>query len=158
MPQQTNSRIAGGTIYPFTFIQRFVGTIPTTLAASTPVPPELLCLQATGAGVEILGICQEWTNAPNGLIGQTAGVNVPAATVGQPLVVYGDGAETIIMVGSGYNVVVDDDLTSDASGNAIPANVATSSTQWLGARALENGNAGNPIRVTVVLRGPYKAT
>lgn len=158
MPQQTNSRVAGGTIYPFSFIQRFVGTIPTNLPAGLPSPPELLCLQASGAGEEILGISQEWTNAPYGLPGQTAGQCLPAATVGQQLMVYGDGSETIIMVGSGYNVVTDDLLTSDASGNAIPANVATSSAQWIGARALEGGFAGSPIRVTVTLRGPYKAT
>lgn len=147
-----NSRIAGGTIQPFSFVQRFVGSVPAAILNS---PPELLCLQCSGTGVEILGISQEWTNAPLGLAGQTT---VPAANAGERLMIYGDGAETIIMVGSGYNVMEDDDLTSDASGNAIPANVATSSTNWIGARALERGFAGSPIRVTVVLRGPYKAT
>lgn len=153
MPAQTNSRIAGGTIYPFSFIQRFVGTVP-----AGPNPAELLCLQCSGSGVEIIGIAQEWTNQPWGLAGQTAGNQLPAATVGQSLRVYGDGEETILMVGSGFNVVEDDLLTSDASGYGIPANVATASTNWIGARALENANAGTPCRVTVQLRGPYKAT
>lgn len=150
MPAQTNSRFAGATINPFVFLQRFVGSAPAGV-----LDVELLCLQCSGAGVEIIGISQEWTNQPLGLAGQSG--TIPAATAGQPLRVYGDGDETIIMVGSGFNVVVDDDLTSDASGNAIPANVATASTQWIGARALESGFAGSPIRVLVQLRGPYKA-
>lgn len=152
MPAQTNSRYAGGTINPFQFLQPFVGTPP----AGVP-DVELLCLACSGAGVEIIGISQEWTNAPNGLVNGPA-QGPPAATAGQPIRVYGDGEETIIMVGSGYNVIVDQLLTSDASGNAIPANVATASTQWIGARALESGVAGSPIRVTVQLRGPYKST
>jgi hypothetical protein len=55
-------------------------------------------------------------------------------------------------------VVPDTLLTSDASGNAIPANVATASTQWIGARSIEAGVAGDVIRVSVYTRGPYKAT
>jgi len=153
VPAYTNTRIAAGTINPFTFLQSGANV---TGVANNPNQVELQALQCTGAGVEIIGIGAEFTNAPNGLVGGPS--TVPAATTGQQIKVYGDGEETIIMVGSGYNVVQDQLLTSDASGNAIPANVATASTQWIGARAIEAGIAGSPIRVSVVLRGPYKAT
>jgi len=155
MPAQTNSRVAAGTIGPFKFIQTGA------MVASDPTsnPPftggELTALQCTGAGVEILGIGAEWTNAMMGTLIQTSLLpqGFPAATKGQGIRVYGDGEETIIMVGSGYNVVNDQLLVSDASGNAIPLNpTATTPVQWIGARAIEAGIAGDVIRVSVVLR------
>lgn len=139
MPAQNNSRIAGGTINPFTFIQGNPGV-------------ELGALQCSGPGVEILGIAAEWTNA---MMGQALAPaqGFPAATIGQAVLVYGDGEETIIAVGSGYTVEPDNLLVSDASGNAIPIVLtSTSALQWIGARAIEAGVAGNPIRVTVVNR------
>lgn len=157
MPAQNNSRIAAGTINPFTFIQTgaMVASDPTTNPPFTG--GELTALQCTGGGVEILGIAAEWTNAMMGTLVQTSLVpqGFPAATKGQGLRVYGDGEETIIMVGSGYTVVPDQLLCSDASGNAIPiSSTNTSKTAWVGARAIEGGVAGDPIRVTVVLRPP----
>lgn len=157
MPQQTNSRTAAGTINPFKFIQ--TGAMVADDSTSNPpfVGGELTALQCTGAGVEILGIGAEWTSAMMGTPAQVAynPQGYPAATKGMPIRVYGDGEETIISVGSGYTVAPDTLLVSDASGNAIPLNPTdTSQVQWIGARAIEGGLPGEPIRVTVVLR-PY---
>lgn len=137
------SRIAGGTINPFVFIQGNPGV-------------ELGALQCTGAGVPIIGIGAEWTNAMMGQQYQTTLIpqGFPAATTGQGIRVYEDGEDTIIMVGSGYTVMPDSLLVSDASGNAIPISLAASGNQWIGARAIEAGVAGQPIRVSVFTR-PY---
>lgn len=154
MPQQTNSRVAAGTINPFTFIQS--GAMVASDATSNPpfTGGELTALQCSGAGIEILGIGAEWTNAMMGQVLAPA-QGFPCATKGQGIRVYGDGEETIIAVGSGYTVAPDQLLISDASGNAIPlVPTSTSLVQWIGARAIEGGVAGDPIRVTVVLR-PY---
>jgi len=141
MPAQTNSRIAGGTINPFSFVQGQPGT-------------ELGALQCSGPGVEIIGISGVYTNMMQGQYGSPA-QGFPAATSGQPIQIFGDGEDTIIMVGSGYTVEPDNLLVSDASGNAIPIVLtATGAEQWIGARAIEAGVAGDPIRVSVVLR-PY---
>lgn len=140
----SKSRIAGGTINPFTFIQGNPGV-------------ELGALQCSGPGVEIIGIGQEWTSAMMGANNQTAYLpqGYPAASVNQAIRVYEDGEDTIIMVGSGYTVEPDNLLVSDASGNAIPIVLTdTSKVQWIGARAIEAGVAGDPIRVSVYTR-PY---
>jgi hypothetical protein len=144
MPSQTNSRYAAGTINPFRFIQ----TDPASIFY-----PELSCLQCSGPGVEILGIAQEYTSA---MMGQALAPaqGFPAAFASGNVRVYGDGEETILMVGSGQTIFVDNLLTSDASGCGVPVTLASASNQFIGARALENGLAGDPIRVTVVLR-PY---
>jgi hypothetical protein len=149
------SRVAAGTINPFTFIQS--GAMVASDSANGFTGGQLTALQCTGSGVEIIGIGAEWTNAMAGANNQSP-YSLPAATIGQGIRVYEDGEDTIVMVGSGYNVMWDQLLTSDASGNAIPANVSTASTQWIGARAIEAGIAGDVIRVSVYTRGPYKAT
>lgn len=132
------SRIAGGTINPFTFIIGQPGV-------------ELGALQCTGGASPIIGIGAEWTNAMMGQNFQTLLVpqGFPAALATQPIRVYEDGEDTIIMVGSGYTVMPDNLLVSDASGNAIPINLAASGNQWIGAQAIEAGYAGVPIRVKV---------
>lgn len=152
MPAQTNSRIAAGTINPFVFLQS--GAM--VASDSTTNPPftggELTALQCTGGGVEIIGVGAEWTSAMMGTPQQVALIpqGYPAATKGMPIRVYGDGEETVMMVGSGYNVMPDQLLISDASGNAIPlSSTNTSKTAWVGARAIEAGNAGDVIRITV---------
>lgn len=147
MPAQTNSRYAGGTINPCRFLQPDV---------TNTRYPELSCLQCSGAGVEIIGISQEWTK---GMMGQrlAPAQGFPAAEAGDTVRVYGDGEEHMVFVGSGYIVVQDQLLTSDASGNAIPITIGAT-TQWIGARALEAGVAGDLIRVTVTLQAPYKVT
>lgn len=135
------SRIAGGTINPFTFIIGNPGVI-------------LGALQATGEGLPIIGIGAEFTNAMMGQAAQTAYVpqGFPAAISGQAIKVYEDGEDTIIMVGSGQTVQPDNLLTSDASGNAKPASITDAGLRWVGARAIEGGTAGDPIRVKVYTR------
>lgn len=143
MAANSKSRIAYGTINPFTFIQGKPGVM-------------LGALQCSGPGVEIIGIGAEWTNAMMGQAYQTSLIpqGFPAATTGQAIKVYEDAEDTIIMVGSGYTVMPDNLLVSDASGNAVPINLAASGNQWIGARAIEAGVAGDPIRVSVYTR-PY---
>lgn len=141
MGTNSKSRIAGGTINPFTFIMGNPGV-------------ELGALQATGSGAPIIGIGAEFTNA---MMGQALAPaqGFPAATSGQAIRVYEDGEDTIIAVGSGYTVEPDNLLVSDGSGNAIPLSLTnTSAIQWIGARAIEAGVAGDPIRVSVYTR-PY---
>jgi len=152
MPQETNSRMAAGTIFPFSFIQS--GNVGPN--QGSPSSNELLALQCTGAGIEIVGISAVWTDQMMGTAGQLQNypVNTPAAVVGERLQVWGDGTETMVMVGSGYTVQPDNLLVSDASGFAIPINLSASGVQWIGARAIEAGVAGDVIRVTTVLR-PY---
>lgn len=151
--QNSNTRIAAGTINPFVFIQSgATGPVPTEADGN-----ELLALQCSGPGVEIIGIGAEWTNAMYGTSVQTALVpqGFPAAVAGKAIRVYEDGESTIIAVGSGYTVQPDNLLVSDASGNAIPIVLtATSAVQYIGARAIEGGVAGDPIRVQVYTR-PY---
>lgn len=142
MGQNSKSRIAGGTINPFTFIIGNPGV-------------ELGALQCAGSG-EIIGIGAEFTNAMMGQSLQTSYLpqGFPAAYITQPIKVYEDGEDTIIMVGSGQTVLPDNLLISDASGNAAPLNVTGSRTSvvWIGARAIEGGEAGTPIRVSVYTR------
>jgi hypothetical protein len=149
----SKSRVAAGTINPFTFIQ----TGNMVAAAAGFNNGQLTALQCTGAGVEIIGIGAEWTNAMAGANNQNPN-SLPAATIGREIRIYEDGEDAVLMVGSGYTVMQDTLLTSDASGNGIPANVATASTGWIGARAIEAGVGGDVIRVSVYTRGPYKAT
>lgn len=138
----SKSRMAYGTINPFTFIQGGTGFI-------------LGALQCTGGASEIIGIGAEWTNAMMGQAFQTSLVpqGFPAAASGQSIRVYEDGEDTILMVGSGFTVMPDMLLKSDASGNGIPI-TATAGNQWIGARAVEGGVAGDIIRVSVYTR-PY---
>lgn len=143
MGMNSKSRIAGGTINPFSFIQGNPGVM-------------LGALQCTGAGVEILGIAPEWTNTIMGTQNQVSNVpqGYPAAVAGQGIRVYEDGEDCMVMVGSGYTVMPDNLLVSDASGNAIPLTIGTN-TNWIGARAIEAGVAGDVIRCSVVIRPPY---
>jgi hypothetical protein len=145
MGMNSKSRIAGGTINPFSFIIGNPGV-------------ELGCMQATGAtsasnaGAEIIGIAAEWTDQIMGTQQQLSFVpaGYPAATTGQALRVYEEGEDTILMVGSGFTVEPDNLLTSDASGNGIPITLTASGPQWVGARAIEAGLPGQPIRVSVL--------
>lgn len=150
----SKSRTAAGTINPFVFVQS--GAVSASAVANSD--GILLALQCTGTGVPILGIGAEWTNAMMGTEWQTnfSPQGYPAATVGQKIRVYEDGEDTVMTVGSGYIVEPDDLLISDASGNAVPLRLATaaSGTHWVGARAIEYGFAGDPIRVSVYTR-PY---
>ncbi len=147
MEGNTLSRIAYGTINPMRFVQDAPGI-------------QGGALQCSGAGVPIIGICAEWLNNMPGTPWQTAFVpqNYPAAASGNPIRLYGEvDMNTMIIVGSGQTVLPNQLLVSDASGNAAPASLASSSLQWIGARAIEGGVAGNPIRCETYLV-PLKAT
>lgn len=137
MPENSNSRIAGGTINPMRFVQGEPGV-------------ELGALQCSGSGVSIVGISDQCTNNMPGTI-WTPAQGWPLATAGQAFRVHGDGEQCLLVVGSGYTVMPDNLLTSDASGNGIPLSLASAPAN-VGARAIEAGVAGDPIRVTVVLR------
>jgi hypothetical protein len=135
----SNSRIAYGTVNPFTFV---------TAVAGIP----FAAVQATGSGSPILGVAAEWTNNMMGTLWQTQFVpqGYPAAASGQPFRVYEQiGIGATVQVGSGQSIVFDQYLTSDASGYAKPVLVG-GGTQWYGARALESGTAGTPIRCQVL--------
>lgn len=147
MEGNTLSRIAYGTINPMRFVQDAPGI-------------QGGVLQCSGPGVPIVGICAEWLSNMPGTAWQTAFVpqNYPAAASGQPIRLYGVvDMNTMVVVGSGQTVLPNQLLVSDASGNAAPISLASSSLQWIGARAIEGGVAGNPIRCETYLV-PIKAT
>lgn len=132
----TLSRVAYGTINPMRFVQDAPGIVNGAL-------------QCTGAGVPIVGVAVEAVNAMPGTAWQPA-QNYPAAASGQGIRIYGEnGPETMVIVGSGVTVVPNQLLTSDASGNAVGLDYATTASgiKWVGGRAIEGGDAGNPIRV-----------
>lgn len=137
------SRIAYGTINPM----RFVIDAPGIQGGA---------LQATGQATPIIGICQEWVNNMMGTIWQTTAVpqGWPAVASGQALRLYNQTSmDTMLIVGSGQTVVPNQLLYSDASGNGVPLVIASASSgvYWIGARAIEGGVAGDPIRVEVIL-------
>lgn len=135
----TLSMVAYGTINPMRFVQDAPGIVNGAL-------------QCSGPGVPIVGISVESIVGMPGTLAQTTYVpqNYPAAASGQGVRIYGEnGPETMIIVGSGVSVVPGQLLVSDASGNAVGLNLATASAgvHWVGGRAIEAGDAGNPIRV-----------
>lgn len=135
------SKIAYGTINPFRFVQDAPGIVNGVL-------------QCSGTGVPISGISAEWVDNMMGTRWQTAFVpqGYPAAASGEPLKVFEDGSmDALIMVGSGATVVPNQMLVSDASGNARGATIGGGG-QWVGAKAIEGGVAGDPIRVMVYTR------
>ena len=141
------SRIAYGTINPFRFVQDAPGIL-------------LGALQATGGGVPIIGIAQEWTDNAMGTAWQTAFTpqGYPAAASGEPVRLYEQfDMNAMIMVGSGQTVTPSTLLVSDASGNAVGINLSASGVQWIGARAIEGGVAGDVIRVAVYTVPYYHA-
>lgn len=136
------SKIAYGTINPMRFVQDAPGIINGAL-------------QATGSSVPIIGIAAEWVDNMMGTRWQTTFVpqGYPAAASGEPLRLYNQSdMDTMIIVGSGQTVLPGMLLYSDASGNAVPVLGSTSSgLYWIGARAIEGGLAGDPIRCECVL-------
>lgn len=134
------SRIAYGTINPFTFVIGMPGT-------------ELGALQCTGGGVPIIGVAPEWTNNMMGTAWQTQLIpqGYPAAASGQSIRVYEDGENALLMIGSGFTVEPDNLLVSDASGCGKPV-ASAAGQQFVGARAIEPGVAGDIIRVQVYTR------
>lgn len=132
------SRIAYGTINPFTFVQDAPG-IP------------LGALQCTGGGVPIIGVAAEWVNNMMGTSWQTAFTpqGYPAAASGNPIRIYGPfDSNAMVVVGSGQTCEPNQMLGSDASGYAKPLTVG-SGANWVGALAIEGGPAGTLIRCSV---------
>lgn len=140
-PTNSKSRIAGGTIRPFSFIMGQPGVV-------------LGALQCSGSNVPIIGIGPEWTNEMMGTQWQRnyLPAGYPAAVAGQSIRVYEDGEDALILVGSGQTVSPDDYLTSDASGYAVRVTNPLAGTVYIGARAIEGGTAGQVIRVQVRTR------
>ncbi len=141
------SRIAYGTINPMRFLQDAPGILNGVM-------------QCTGAGVPIVGIAQEWVAAAPGTPWQLAFVPqmYPAAASGGQVRLYGPvDMNTMVVVGSGVTIEPNQLLVSDASGNAVGINLAASGVQWIGARAIEGGVSGNPIRCEVYLVPYYHA-
>jgi hypothetical protein len=135
------SRIAYGTINPMRFVQQAPGIIGGALQASGPTVPTL-------------GIAWESVTGPQGAFG-TPAQGYPAAASGQGFRMYGPvDMNTMVIVGSGYTVMPGNELVSDASGNAVPLDLTTTTVHWVGARAFEGGVEGNPIRVEIV-QYPY---
>ncbi len=135
------SKLAYGTVNPMRFVQDAPGIVNGAL-------------QCSGPGVPIIGISHESISNMPGTAWQVAYVpqNYPTAASGQFFRLYEEnGPETMVIVGSGVTVVPGQLLTSDASGNAVGLNLATASAgvHWVGARAIEGGDAGNPIRCQV---------
>lgn len=135
------SRIAYGTINPMRFVQAQPGVINGII-------------QCSGPGVPIEGIAWESIIAMPGTQTQTTLVpqNYPAAASGSFMRLYEmGGMETMLIVGSGQTIYPNQFITSDASGNGVGLDIGatTSGTKWIGAKAIEGGDAGNPIRVEV---------
>lgn len=139
MEGNSSSRIAMGTIKPFSFVQDAPGVA-------------FGALQCTGAGVPIIGVAAEWTNNMMGTSWQTAFTpqGYPAAASGNPIRIYEQfDMNAMVVVGSGQTVMPNQLLASDASGYAKGVTLG-GGAQWVGARALEGGDAGTLIRVQVL--------
>ncbi len=127
------SFVAGGTISPAVFVK-----IDTTAGAAS----DHTVIQAT-AGSKIHGISQEGMKRAPGLPGSDTTI---AAEVGNTLRVYGLGDECLLTLGG--TITHGDYLKSDGSGFGVVA----SSTDEIGAVALESGASGVKIRVQIVNR------
>lgn len=141
MPHRASlSRMAYGDVNPMRFVMAAPGQF-------------LGALQAT-ANAQVIGISQIGVNNMPGTPWQTQFVPqmYPAAASGQGFQLYEeDDWDTMVVVGSGFTVLPNQWLISDASGNARPINTATvgSGLYWVGAQSIEPGVAGDPIRVKV---------
>lgn len=124
---------AGGNISPATFVK-----------VSTAAPHT--CLQA-GSGDRTIGISQPGTKFPQGLLGVS---NTYAAQAGDEIDIFGLGDITRLVLGTG-GCAANDLLLPDGSGNGVVASAVGSAVQWVGAIALEDGNAGEQVEVQVVI-------
>lgn len=134
------SRVAYGTINPMRFVMDVAGIINGVLQATANAPI---------AGISNIDV----DNMP-GTRWQQAFVPqmYPCAASGEPVRLYEENDwDTMVTVASGYTVLPNQFLTSDASGNAVPLNTSTAASglYWVGAKAIEAGVAGDPIRVQV---------
>jgi hypothetical protein len=93
----------------------------------------------------ILGVSQEGPRLPPGIYGADA----LAAVSGEQLRVYGIGETCMLEVGD--SVSAGRYLKSDADGKGVHLATGTGTLQYYGAISLENGAAGEKIRVQVQL-------
>lgn len=98
--------------------------------------------QATASKV-INGVSQSGDRL-SPLAGGTAGL---AATTGQPLLVYGRGRRALIKAGG--TIAANQMVTSDASGQAVSADLTATGTIYLGGRAIGAGSSGDIIEILV---------
>lgn len=122
---------AGGNINPAVFVK---------LSAAAPHT----ALQA-GSGDRVIGVSQQGTKLAQGLLGVS---NTYAAQSGDEMDMFGDGDITRLTLGSG-GCAAGDLLVSDANGCGVTASNVGTAVQWVGAIALEDGNAGEKVEVQV---------
>jgi len=128
--------IATGTIAPFRFV-----VLDTTSANLFSV------LQANGNQGTIIGISQPGTHDAPG----TSGAGTDAADSGETLTVFGPGDVCLLELGTG-GVTAGDFVAPDTNGKGVTV-TAAATVQYIGAKALETGVAGDRVRVVVVLGG-----
>jgi len=104
------------------------------------------CVQTTGPSTAIVGVAQQGQRNPPGVVGSTA--NQAATASGQLLAVQQTGEVCRLHLG-GTAVTGGQFLTADINGFGIPA----SDGNYVGAMALESGNAAETIRVVVLPPG-----
>lgn len=130
------SRFANGNITPGTFVK---------LDSTTPGGKVIQC---TGNSAAIFGIAQMATrNAPYPSLDDGF-----AAIAGEDLLVYTfSDKEAPLSIGAG-GCNPGDRLTSDGSGNGV---VTTTTGQWVGAIAKQQGNQGDLVPVDLVPSAEY---
>jgi hypothetical protein len=123
------SYVASGTINPATFVKLDASNNQQVLAC--------------GAGDDAWGVSQYWGDAPTF---SDSTLPIPAATIGQSLLVYTLAALAQITLGTG-GATNGAYLKADANANGV---VTTTSGDKYGARALAAGSAGDVIPCEVV--------
>ena len=98
--------------------------------------------QATASKV-INGVSQEGDRAST-FAGGTAGL---AATTGQSLKVYGRGRRALIKAGG--TIAANQLVTSDASGQAVSADLTATGTIYIGGRAIGAASSGDIFEILV---------
>lgn len=129
MPLESPNYVADGDIYPFRFVK----------ASTTP----FRVLQAT-ANAPIVGVSQQGTRIINL---DLFAVDTKAAIQGEPIRVYGEGAECLVETGGA--ITAGAYLKSDANGKAVVVATTGAVLQQIGARALDDAASGELVRVVL---------
>ncbi len=137
MPNTNTSYRAGGTIRPLRFCKL----------------TDEFTVEEANANEIIRGVCGGSTNQPplSDLV-----TTANHATVGQPVQLYEEGEETYLELGDTVDVSAEARLKSDADGKGVPVATAGTTNQNYGAVALQDGIAGDIIRVRVYPNGVYR--
>jgi len=131
MVRENPTFMAGGNIVPSRFVKWNLGEDNTVIQAT--------------ANAKIQGIAQEGSReAPIPSVS-----TVYAAQDGEEIHVYGQGEVCLLELGG--TVAAADDLKSDANGKGVVVTAGTT-TQEVGAQALQSGVSGEKIRVQVLLK------